>query len=198
MENESPKLARRSLNKKSTIKLGRTIAEKREKLETASERALAHKKQKKKKLIRIILTVAGFIAIVIILIILFSTFSKKREEEPEETVYIPYAPTIEVIDEDSASTGGRITSRMREYIGKAENEFRNFGYTPIKAVVPSGSIREVDFYLDGYTGFIKLIIDREVGVSVEDADRMLRYLIERGITDFTYVDVRVERKGFFK
>ena len=43
-----PQIARRSMNRKSTIKSGRTIGEKREHLETANERAAARKKDKRK------------------------------------------------------------------------------------------------------------------------------------------------------
>ena len=66
------------------------------------------------------------------------------------------------------------------------------------AIIPSGSIREIDFYLDGYSGYIKTIIDRGAGVSVEDADRMIRYLSEIGVGEFTYIDVRIEGKAYWK
>ena len=42
-----PTLARRSANRHSTIKAGRTIGEQREKLETANERELARQKDKR-------------------------------------------------------------------------------------------------------------------------------------------------------
>ena len=35
-------------------------------------------------------------------------------------------------------------------------------------------------------------------MSVEDADRMIRYLEGIGKVDFEYVDVRVEGKGYWK
>ena len=38
-------------------------------------------------------------------------------------------------------------------------------------------------------------IDRGAGVSVEDADRMIKYLNGGG---FEYIDVRVEGKGYYK
>ena len=47
--NQPPKLVRRREHKKSTMRLGRTIGETREKLETSNERALARKKDKQKK-----------------------------------------------------------------------------------------------------------------------------------------------------
>ncbi len=197
---EAPKLARRKDNKKSVWKSGRTIGEHREKLETASERTAAHKKNEKKKRLRLIATIIGFLliaGILIWLLIFFLTGNKPEDYSP--TIEVPYAPTIEVIDEDSsAAAGGSITARMKEYIGQAEADFRELGYVPTKAVIPKGTIREVDFYLDGKPGFIKMIIDRGTGVSVEDADRMIRYLEGAGITNYTYIDVRIDGKAFWK
>ena len=87
---------------------------------------------------------------------------------------------------------------MRSYIGQAEIDFKDLGYHPVKAVVPSGSIREVDFYLDGVNGRIKTTIDRGTGVTIEDADRMIRYLTSIGVGEFEYIDVRVDGKAYWK
>lgn len=196
---EEPKLVRRRDNRKSTIKSGRTIGEKRERLETANERAAARKKDKQKNALRIIFTIIGFIGITVVLIGLFVALTSGDGDEPyRNTVEIPYSPTIEVIDEDSAATGGEITSRMSEYIGQAETDFRSLGYTPTKAVLPTSKVREVDFYLDDHPGFIKMSIDRGTAVSVEDADRMLRYLAEQGINEFNYIDVRIDGRAYWK
>lgn len=194
---EPPRLARRSLNKKSTLRSGRTIGEQRERMETASERAAAHKKREKKQKMRLFLTSLGFIgAVALAIFIAQPLFNSEEAPAYNPTVVVPYSPTIEVIDEDLAS--GEITGRMKEYIGQAEADFRELGYTPTKAVIPSGAIREVDFYLEGYTGFIKLIIDRGTGVSVEDADRMIRYLEGINVHDFAYIDVRLEGRAYWK
>jgi hypothetical protein len=79
-----------------------------------------------------------------------------------------------------------------------EVDFRDLGYKVVKAVIPSGSIREVDLYIEGKNGFIKTTIDRGTAVTVEDADRVIRYLAERGIGDFEYIDARVEGRAFWK
>jgi len=192
-----PKLVSRRDHRNSSFKLGRTIGEKREKLETANERAAARKKDKKKKSFRVFITLVGFLALSIVLVVLCVSFIKSKDSEPVEIVAenTSPAPTIEIIDEDAASAGGKITSRMTTYVGQVEQSFRELGYQPVKAVIPSGSIREVDFYLDGYSGYIKMITDRGVGVSVEDADRMIRYL---GSESFTYIDVRIDGKAYWK
>ncbi len=196
---DGPKLAKRRLNRRSTIKSGRTIAERRERLETANERLEARRKVKKRQNLRVTITVVSFIVIIVAAIFFVVRFLKQREENAAETatttVVKTYRPSIEVVDENHA---GGITSRMSEYIGRAEADFKDVGLKPVKAVIPAGSIREVDFYLDGVTGYIKTTIDRGTGVTVEDAERMLRYLKGIEVTDFTYIDVRIDGKAYWK
>lgn len=177
------------------IRTGQTIAEKRERLETASERLEARKKSKKQKTWRVFLVTSLFLAMIVALISLIMTVLNGSKEELVAVVEVPYKPTVEVIDEDAAATGGVLSGRMSEYIGQAESDFRDLGYQPIKVVIPTGKMREVDFYLEDYSGAIKMTIDRETGVSVEDADRMIKYL-DGG--EFEYIDVRVEGKGYWK
>lgn len=191
-----PKLVRRKENKNSSWKSGRTIGERREKMETASERAAIHKKNEKKQKYRLAFTVLGFALAAVVVVWGVKFFFENREPENYSPEYeVPYAPTIEVVDE---AGHGEITSRMKEYIGQAEADFRELGYVPIKAVIPKSGVREVDFYLNEHPGFIKLIIDRPTGVSVEDADRMIRYLSSQGVTEYTYIDVRIEGKAYWK
>lgn len=201
-----PTLARRKMNKNSAIRSGRTIGERRERLETRNERMAARKKDKKKAAWRIVLTLIGFAIISGILIYLcFYLFNAGQSEIDDSDTDVAsvanetdlQGPTIQVIDEDSTA-GGKITSRMNLYIAQVEQDFRELGYTAIKAVIPTGAIREVDFYLEGYNGFIKTTIDRAAAVSVEDADRMIRYLADQEINDFQYVDVRIDKRAYWK
>ena len=199
---KAPELARRRANRNSTMRSGRTIGEARERLETANERAAARKKDKKKATRRIIFTIFGFLVLIAVLVYLAIAFFSEDSElplinnsaEPQPT----YEPTIEIVDQDATATSGKITSRMNTFIGQAESSFRELGYKPIRAVIPSGAIREVDFYLDGYTGFIKMTIDRGSAVSVEDADRLIRYLAGQGTNDFTYLDVRLDKYAYWR
>ena len=194
-----PELVNRRDNRKSSFKMGRTIGEKRERLETANERAAARKKDKKRQAVRTYSTIAGFAIFIVILGLLcflfFGSGAPAPAEAPQEE--ITHAPTVNIVDEDSAS-GGEISNRMTAYIGQAEQDFRDLNYKPTKVVVPTQTIREVDFYLEGYTGRIKLHIDRDTAVSVEDADRMIRYLAGQGINDFEYIDVRIDGKAYWK
>lgn len=195
-----PELARKRQNYNSTFKMGRTIGEERERLETKNERNAARKKDKKRRARRVTFTIFGFTLFVIVLAFLGFLFVGNGEPTPIDVTSEATTttdPTIEIVDEDAA-TGEGITKRMKAYIGQTEQDFRDLGYKPTKAVIPSGSIREVDFYLEGYSGFIKTTIDRDSAVSVEDADRMLRYLAGQGTTEFVYIDVRIDGKAFWK
>ena len=198
---ERPKLVRRAANRKSTVKTGRTIGEQRERLETASERTAAHKKIKRKKTLRVVFTAIGFaIALAALIWLGLTLFSAEQavESSGDNTMIVPYSPTIEVIDEDASATGGRISSRMKEYIGQVEFDLRELGITPTKAVIPTGTIREVDFYLDGYSGFLRTTVDRGSGVTAEDASRMLRYLESIDVQDFQYIDLRLDGKAYWQ
>ena len=199
MEDE-PRLARRRLNKHSKIKSGRTIGERREHLETASERLAARNKVKKRQRLRVVITVVVFLGAAAAVVLLVVNLLKAREVHEENTsttvVTNIYTPTVPIIDEHG-TTGG-ITARMSEYIGMSEVDFRERGLIISRAVIPAGSIREVDFYLDGHPGFIKTTIDRGTGVTAEDTDRMLRYLAGQGISEYEYIDVRIDGKAYWK
>lgn len=200
-ENNPPKLARRKENRRSSLKSGRTIPGRREQLEKASERTAAHEKIRKKQTFRLVVTILG-ILLVFASIIGFGVILSKRESQEDQvsdspSTTVAYKPTIEIIDEDAIS-GSMVTSRMKDYIGQAEVDFRALGLVPVKAVIPAGAVREIDFYLDGKTGFVKTTIDRGTGVSTEDAKRMLDYLESQGITDFEYIDVRLKGKAYWK
>lgn len=200
-EGGEPKLAKRSMHRKSTIMSGRTIGEKRERLETKNERAAARKKDKRKKTLRVSFTTIGFAILALILVIICLTFINTGKTEPiNEVIEEPttYRPTIEIVDEDASSADGKITNRMTTYIGQLERDLRDLGYQPAKAVIPTGTIREVDIYLDGQSGFIKTTIDRGSAESAEDADRLIRYLAGQGITEFQYLDVRLPGRAYWK
>lgn len=167
-------------------------------VEITSARLEAHEKGKKRKAWRVILTTVVFVAVATALAMIMPQFWIGKNEPLIETITVPYAPTIEVVDENIGEMNGQLTARMSEYIGQAEADLRELGYMPTKAVIPSGAIREVDFYLEGYNGRVKMTIDRGAGVSAEDADRMIRYLKGVGKTDFEYIDVRIEGKGYYK
>lgn len=196
---EVPQLARRRANRQSTLKSGRTIGEKREKLETANERRAAREKAKRRKRARVITVSVIFVALAACLVAIYLMFTEHSDSLPITTAgVVVYQPTVEIVDEDGSSAGGEITNWMREYVGQAEVDFRDLGYKVVKAVVPAGSIREVDLYLDGQPGYVKMLVDRDSAPSTEDADRLIRYLQGQGITSFEYIDVRLPKKAYWR
>ena len=183
------------------VVVGRTIGEHREKLETKNERIAARKKDKQKKVTRIAATTIGFIILAVVLVVLYLVFLKPETSpiiSPEPTDEETTSPTISIIDEGSNNSSNMISTRMKTYVAEIEQDLKKYGYHPAKAVVPSSSIREIDIYLEEYPGYVKTIIDRGAGVTAEDADRLLRYLKEKGITEFEYIDVRIDGKAFWK
>ena len=180
------------------IKIGRTIAERRERLESSSERIAAQKKGKKKKRIRVVLAILLYVFLASVLTFGIFLILKGRDVEMVEVIKIPVTPTIEVVDEDNNANGNTLTNRMNEYIGLAEKDFRELGYTPTKAVIPMGSIREVDFYFSDFSGYVKTVVDRGAGGTAEDFGRMVKYLQGIDKMDFEYIDIRVEEKGYWK
>lgn len=194
-----PKLVKRREHKNSSFMAGRTIGEKREKLETANERAAARRKDKNKKAMRFLVTTVVFLAIIGILVFLFVSFTKRAKDEiqAEDNNAVVIQPTIEIIDEDT-TPGSQITSRMREFVAQVEVDLTELGLKATRAVVPSGSLRQVNIYLDGKNGYIKTLLDRGAGVTAEDISRMLNYLESIGVGDFEYIDVRIEGKAYYK
>ena len=52
-------------------------------------------------------------------------------------------------------------------------------------------------YVEGAEYYIKMNVDRGSAESVEDADRMIKYLNAKGIAP-GHLDVRVEGKAYYK
>ena len=199
-EADGPKLASRRLNKEANVKIGRTISEKREHMETSMERTIAWKKGKRKKTVRVLFVILGFMVVFGILARYMWTLVSENKGEGNvlfgtgETA--PKNPTIEVVD--LAAGEHKITGRMNEFIAQAEQDFKDLGYQAVKAEIPAGSIRRVDFIIEGLRGRVRMTIDRDAAVSVEDADRMIRYLQGINVLEFEYIDVTVEEKGYWK
>ena len=174
------------------MKTGRTIGAKRERVESESDRLRYRQKVKRKKLalIMIYATVLAAIAIGVIGIILGM---RKKDFIPTDTTKV-VAPTIEIVDE--ASVG--VSKKVKEYVGYLEQDLKGYGITLTKAILPRNKTREVDVYIADFEGYFKLSLDRGVGVSAEDMDRMVRYLKKQGFIGVEYVDLRVEGKAYYK
>ena len=173
-------------------KLGRTIVAKRDRMESESSRMQTRKRQKTRQILGFI-TVLLTLAIVGFLIAMaFNNWAKDRQEIEVEGK--KYEPTVEIYDQ---SHSGHVSDRVKDYVGQMEYDLDELGYKVTRAVLPAETTREVDFYLEGYSAYFKVNIDRETGVSAEDIDRMIKYLTERNAT-YSYVDVRIEGRAYYK
>jgi len=179
------------------VTTGKTIAAKRNKPESDSERERVRRSLKKTKIAKV--------TVVALMIGLLGFLSVRAFREwyewattREVVVEIPKEPTVEVIDEKTGQIAKSLSSRTKEYIANLEEEFALKGYNVVRAMIPADKTREVDVVVEGFAGVIKVSVDRNAAVSAEDGARMLHYLESEGITDVSYVDVRVERKGYWK
>ena len=183
------------------IESGRTIAGKIEKPKSDSERERAKKYHRKQKI------TAGLIALILGGFLVFMTFKAGVEffkliTREREEVEVEISPTIKVIDEETGSLA-KMSSRTREYIANLETELRGRGIVLAEARIPKGKLREVDLTLrndsgEEVSGYFKVSLDRGIGVTAEDIERMIKYLEREEIEEFEYIDVRVERKAYLK
>ncbi len=180
-----------SRKNKGTMRVGRTIAQEWERQESESERLQARKREKAKKIVKVLSLVAVLGIIATVIVVEVSIWSENREKAEKAATAI--VPTVEIIDEGHVG----ITSRMKEFVGIIEGDFKDIGYTVNRAVVPAGKNREIDVFLDGYDYYVKLNMDRGTAVSAEDASRMIKYVTEKDIHP-QYIDVRVKEKGYYK
>lgn len=174
------------------MKLGRTIVAEREYAESEQDRMAARKKVRKKRTLSFLVMVmmVGVLGLLTYLGVQQLT-DRVRGNEAEEETYIIRA---EIVDETGR---GDISTRMKEYISRLEQDFQDLGYTITRVTLPAGTSRELYVDLAGVDGYFKVNIDRDAAVSAEDAERMIRYLREREIKP-EYVDVRIAGKAYYK
>ena len=174
------------------VKRGQTIVAERERAESDSERMLARKQLRRKRM-RSVVTACLMLAILGLL-----TYLGARElvgfGQREATVAEEKKVTAEIVDE---SGRGQISTRMKEYIIRIEEDFRALGYTVTRVTLPVATSRELYVDLAGETTYFKVSMDRDAAVTAEDAERMLRHLREKDLHP-EYVDVRIDGKAYYK
>lgn len=106
-------------------------------------------------------------------------------------------PKVEIVDEGRKG----VSDRTREWVAKLERELGEYGVRVTRAVVPAGLVREIDIYVaddDVVAWYFKMNVDRSPAVSAEDAVRVLRYVRDKKVAVSNYVDLRVERRAYYK
>ena len=177
------------------MKIGKTIASSREKAVSESERMTARRKEEKRKK----MSGSIFFAILLLIIVVIAGFvvnamnERKKRELPDSYTKI-YNPSVEIIDEDGS---GYITDKIKTAVGMLEEDFGELGYKVTKAIVPSGTTREVDIYLENIDAYFKIHVDRNTAESAEDAVRMINYL-EKEEKKAGYIDVRIAGRAYYK
>lgn len=175
------------------MKRGQTISAEREKVESESERMLARKRQRRKNRTSVILV----LMMLGVLGALAYTGARSVVEGAQQLPVLEgdkYDVLAEIVDETGR---GQLSARMKQYIGRVEQDFRDEGRKVTRITLPAGTSRELYVDVADEVGYYKISMERDAAVSVEDAIRMRKYLQERGI-EVEYIDVRVEGKGYYK
>ena len=174
------------------MKLGQTIVAERERVESDSERMRARKAQRRKRGAAV---VTGVLMVVILGVLLWLG-ARQLLDQPQDLAEVAetYEIQAEIVDEDNT---GRISERVRGYIGQLEQDLADLGYKVTRVTLPTGTSRELYVDLEGVEWFFKVTTDRDAAMTAEDMERMVRYLRERDLKP-AYVDVRVEGKAFYK
>jgi hypothetical protein len=175
------------------MKRGQTIVGEREKVVKASERMEERKKQKRKKDLRLGVVIAVIIVVIAVIAVGWKMVSdNQKTAEPAKKVVEPKAL---VVDESGLN---KVSGATKEYIALIEGDLAEKGYTLMRATLASGMMRTIYLDVENIPYYFKISTERGAAVEAEDIDRMVRYLKENNITPSEYVDVRVERKAYYK
>lgn len=163
-----------------------------------SERERVRKQERKQG------TFSAIFGIVLILILcvlgylfvheIVKVIDEKKAANAETEEVVELIPEMKIVDDNHSE---QISSRVKEYLYFLEGDLKDLGFTPLRAVLPAGKMREFDIDIEGVTPYFKVTIDRDAAVTAEDISRMIKYLKENNLEP-TYVDVRVDEKAFYK
>ena len=196
-ETRDASVAQRSETERQTVatefRVGKTIAG------SANEnrqRNLEHIANRKKKQIRnAIITVAllgAAIAIAIALAGYFRDLAAEREALIQDEN--PLMPTVAIVDEN---VGNNLSERAKLFVARLEKDAKDYNLEIDHVVLPYQKARELDIYFKDRGEYYKMTTERGSAVQMEDAERMIRYLDEKGLHP-SYVDLRVEGKAYYK
>ena len=179
------------------MQAGKTIAARRERPEADSERERVRRTLRKRK-VGAVAAVVGLAGMMIYLGVKAFVEWVKWMGEREEVVIVESEPSVEVIDDETGRRAEKVSARVKELIYNLEEEFVLTELKVVRAHIPVGTVREVDVEVEGFTGLVKVSTDRNAAVTAEDAARMIAYLRGQGVESCEYVDVRLERKAYWK
>lgn len=109
-------------------------------------------------------------------------------------------PSVVIKDESSLDVDGSTvtSSRFLSFVGQIISGVNDSGVGKAESVViPLGAIRYVELRLINHVYPIKIQIDRDIASQVGDITSIVKYLDDKKIVP-SYVDVRVEHKGYYK
>ena len=109
-------------------------------------------------------------------------------------------PEIAIEDDSGVSLDGNMatSSSFLSFVGRVSTALQDKeGLKVVRVVIPRGSARYVEIYLDGRNYPFKAQITRDSGSQAHDIAVMARYVDSHGIQP-QYIDCRVEGKAYWK
>jgi len=109
-------------------------------------------------------------------------------------------PRISVRDESGipAESGREVINRQfLSFLGRVIALFSQNNMTVAEATLPSNTVRQVWFKLNGKPYDIRMVIDRESEAQVKQAIMTMQYLESHQLKP-SYIDVRVDQRSFYK
>lgn len=110
-------------------------------------------------------------------------------------------PGVEVRDESGVPTkeGQEVINRQfLSFLGQAVSLFSQHKLQVSEVVLPVNTVRQVWFKIEGRPYAIKMTVDKSAQAQVTQAITTMQHLDARGLSVSEYIDVRVDRRSFYK
>lgn len=162
----------------------------------ARQRKLEHLTARKHRQIRNAFIVFGTLAaIAVVVVVLINQVNKMISEREAKIVEkYPVEPTVTIVDEN---VGDNVSTRVKTFVARLEADAAEKNTQVDHVVLPFQKAREILIYYVGRNEYYRMTTERGSAVQAEDAERMMRYLDEKGLTP-EYVDLRIEGKAYYK
>lgn len=90
-----------------------------------------------------------------------------------------------------------VNHRFLSFLGQVSAEFDSSELRVNRIVLPEGTVRQVDFGIEGRSYVVRMTVDRGVAEQTSRAIKTMDYLASRGVSP-TYIDARVDQRVFYK